>query len=325
MAVALPLLLLLAASALIPLSGVAIASGYVLAVTTNSGSYSGSQTVFVNGSVTPSPASGTSVGLTVFNPAKVLVETGAALLTSSGTFAFNFTSGGTNWIDGTYVLKATWSPTLSGPVYTANDTFSYLTTITTTTSVSCSPSHITTDSSVICSGTVTASVPPTGTLSWRSSSATGTFGASSCTLSGGSCSVNYTDSSAGTANITATYSGNDAGSSGSFLVTLVALDQVFTVSAPTSVVTLFVGPVLNVTFASSVSIPLTGIIWFEVDNSAGQEVAISGTSLSLGAFASGSVYLGLSTLPSGIYDVTFFATTLQGVPISPSNSFTESV
>jgi hypothetical protein len=99
----------------------------------------------------------------------------------------------------------------------------------TATTVSCSPATISADSSATCTATVTGS-SPTGTVSWVSSSVTGAFTAGSgtfssgpppsCTLSSGSCSVTYTDSTSGAPVITASYSGdsNNLASSGTYIL-----------------------------------------------------------------------------------------------------------
>src|SRR5207245_626553 len=80
-----------------------------------------------------------------------------------------------------------------GSYGTATPTFSKA---TTTTAVSCVPSNPFTGSSTTCSATVTG-VAPTSTVTWSSSGGTGTFSSLTCTLSGGSCSVSYTQSTAG--------------------------------------------------------------------------------------------------------------------------------
>jgi hypothetical protein len=86
------------------------------------------------------------------------------------------------------------------------------------TSVICSPGSVVIGSPTTCTATVTGN-NPTGTISWQSSGS-GTFSATSCTLSSGSCSVNYTSSSnTSPVTITATYSGdnnNVAGSPGTY-------------------------------------------------------------------------------------------------------------
>jgi hypothetical protein len=84
-------------------------------------------------------------------------------------------------------------------------------------SVACSPSSVFFGSASKCTATVTGQ-SPTGTVGWTSSEA-GTFTASTCTLSSGSCKVQYTPSSTSSpVTITANYQGDskNAASSGSF-------------------------------------------------------------------------------------------------------------
>lgn len=94
----------------------------------------------------------------------------------------------------------------------------------TSTSVSCAPSSVAVNSATTCTATVTGGSTPTGTVSFTSSKP-GSFSnpGASCTLSGGSCSVDYTPSagSEGTNTITATYGGDSghSGSSGTYDVT----------------------------------------------------------------------------------------------------------
>lgn len=79
---------------------------------------------------------------------------------------------------------------------------------TTTTSLICSPNPVSTSSATSCTATVVGS-NPSGTITFSSSSASGSLSSASCTLSSGSCSVNYQDSKAGTDTITAIYSGDN--------------------------------------------------------------------------------------------------------------------
>lgn len=62
-------------------------------------------------------------------------------------------------------------------------------------------------SPVVCIATVSGS-NPTGTVAWSTDSGTGHFSSSNTTLSSGSCSTNYTDTSPGNVTITASYSGD---------------------------------------------------------------------------------------------------------------------
>ena len=87
------------------------------------------------------------------------------------------------------------------------------------TGVSCSPPSVATGTPTECTATVTGD-SPTGSVGWSSSSGTGVFSTSTCTLSSGSCSVSYSDSTSGAPVITATYAGdsNNGGSAGSTIL-----------------------------------------------------------------------------------------------------------
>ena len=76
----------------------------------------------------------------------------------------------------------------------------------TTTAVACSPNPATIGSSTTCTATVTG-YHPSGAITFTSSSSTGAFipANGQCTLTGGFCSVTYTDTSAGIATITGSY------------------------------------------------------------------------------------------------------------------------
>jgi hypothetical protein len=85
----------------------------------------------------------------------------------------------------------------------------------TSTAVNCLPGSIDASGSSTCTASVSGGSSPTGTVSFGSSSATGSFSPSaSCTLSSGTCSVSYSDTASGSPTITGTYSG-DSGNYGS--------------------------------------------------------------------------------------------------------------
>ncbi len=77
-------------------------------------------------------------------------------------------------------------------------------------SVDCSPGSIQQDDWTLCQATVTGSADttPTGTIFWDSDSETGAFAYDYCVLDGGTCETYYSDSTVGTAEITAEYSGD---------------------------------------------------------------------------------------------------------------------
>ncbi|MGP8057025.1 MAG: nitrous oxide reductase family maturation protein NosD [Nitrososphaerales archaeon] len=104
----------------------------------------------------------------------------------------------------------------------------------TSTSVSCTPSSVFVSMSTKCTATVTESSSPTGTVTFTSSSTTGTFSPANgqCALSSWSCSVNYTDTTAGSPTITASYGGdsNNTLSSGNTMVTVAEKPTTISVS-----------------------------------------------------------------------------------------------
>jgi hypothetical protein len=91
-----------------------------------------------------------------------------------------------------------------------------------TTLVTCSPNPVTIGLSTTCTATVSG-FNPTGTITWTTNSTSGSFGNPSRTLSSGSCSTTYTDTSTGAVNITASYGGdsNNAPSSGSTVLNVI--------------------------------------------------------------------------------------------------------
>ena len=103
------------------------------------------------------------------------------------------------------------------------------TTRSVTVSVSCSPSTISALGTTTCKVTVTDSdtgtpINPTGTVHFDDNGAGGGFSTADCTLSSGTCSVNYTGPIVvvpGTlVTITATYSGDTDHSGGSDMTTV---------------------------------------------------------------------------------------------------------
>jgi ABC-type oligopeptide transport system substrate-binding subunit len=91
------------------------------------------------------------------------------------------------------------------------------------TSVTFSSASVALGSFVNCTAIVSGS-SPTGMVTWTTSSNTGYFSQSVCTLSSGTCSTTYTDNSTGYVTITATYSGdtNNSPSSGTATLTVCA-------------------------------------------------------------------------------------------------------
>jgi hypothetical protein len=91
-----------------------------------------------------------------------------------------------------------------------------------TTSVICTPSSVKIGGTSSCQATVTG-VSPTGTITWsQSPSGIVSFAPTTCTLSGGACSVTVTGTAPGSTSIAGTYSGdnNNQGSQGTFPFTV---------------------------------------------------------------------------------------------------------
>ena len=100
--------------------------------------------------------------------------------------------------------------------------------ITTTTSLSCSPSTVEMNATTTCTASVPSSITPTGKVSFATSSSNGgavTPSSASCTLSGGACSVTFKGSPdhGGAVKVAATYPGdsNNLGSSNTFSLSVV--------------------------------------------------------------------------------------------------------
>ncbi|MDA4121808.1 MAG: hypothetical protein OK456_01355 [Thaumarchaeota archaeon] len=106
----------------------------------------------------------------------------------------------------------------------------------TTTVVMCSPSPVSTGSPTTCAASVSGA-SPTGTITWASSGLANFSPATTCTLSAGSCAVDYTPSSA-TASLTITgiYSGDNDnnGSMGAFSLSVSAASSTTSTSTSTS-------------------------------------------------------------------------------------------
>jgi Big-like domain-containing protein/beta-propeller repeat-containing protein len=138
---------------------------------------------------------------------------------------------------GTHTITATYNGDAAHASSSGTTTVT-VTTRTTSTTVSCVPSTVSVGNATTCTATVKdtdtgISSTPTGTVGF-SSSGTGTFGGSPCTLVAGQCSVSYTPSAVGTGThtITAGYSGDSsyAPSSGSTTVTVTTRSTLTTVS-----------------------------------------------------------------------------------------------
>ena len=98
---------------------------------------------------------------------------------------------------------------------------------TSSTSVSCSPSSVIVNQASNCTATIndtsTGPTTPTGTVTFSETGPSGSFSSTSCTLVSGSCSVTFTPSGAGNAQITGVYSGDVAHSGSTSAVANVAV------------------------------------------------------------------------------------------------------
>ena len=117
-----------------------------LTVSTDSASYSASQTIRITGSLSPAPGPSTAVTLKLINPSgTVLAVWEAEVGATSGLFNHTLVAGGTSgWTEGTYTVNATWGA--YPPQIYANTTFAYspIFTTTTTTTTSSTTTSITT-------------------------------------------------------------------------------------------------------------------------------------------------------------------------------------
>jgi hypothetical protein len=114
---------------------------------------------------------------------------------------------------GAYSFTGTWQEAAAAnyPNYTAVYAQRTITLVVnlsnSTTSVSLSPNPVSIDQPVNCTATVLGS-SLTGNVTWSTSSSTGNFSQSVCTLSSGNCSTTYVDSCPGSVTIAAWYSGD---------------------------------------------------------------------------------------------------------------------
>lgn len=144
----LPLMVIASLLVLQPVS--VLAAAYTLALQTDKQNYSAADTLHLTGNITPPPGPGTSVLVSVANPNKNKVYVLPSTVDgTTGSFSQNVVLGGTSsWIDGKYVINATWAPSLSSPIYFAVVSFNYTVVPVTTTSSSTTTSTASTTSSI---------------------------------------------------------------------------------------------------------------------------------------------------------------------------------
>ncbi|MDG6905427.1 MAG: hypothetical protein JRN20_06570 [Nitrososphaerota archaeon] len=99
---------------------------YTVTVSSSSSSYSASQQIQVTGSISPPTNNSTNAFIRIINPSGTVVHVDSVAVDgSTGAFSDSFTAGGTNWIDGTYTINATWGASINGPVYFGTRQFTY--------------------------------------------------------------------------------------------------------------------------------------------------------------------------------------------------------
>jgi len=208
----------------------ALAASYSVTVRTNSPSYTGSQKIIINGTVSPTPGPNTAVVLTTTSPGGAVVDYQEDPVNpSTGAYNGSIVAGGTaTWIAGTYLVNATWGGSSGSASQTTTFQYSPIgTSTTTTTSVSCTPAIVVVYPETRCTATVSGA---SGTISGETMafSQTGGTGAvnfpspATCAISGTSCSVFASDVTPGPVTIQASYPGdaNNAASSGTASVTV---------------------------------------------------------------------------------------------------------
>lgn len=171
--------LLVAAVVLAILAGfpAAEAASYQVTVQTNSASYVGQAPVSVSGQVYPAPGPHTAVYIRVFNPNHVLVTAlEASVNGTTGLYSGSFVTGGSSsWIDGDYVVNATWGA-YGSPTYGLS-TFSWSSSATTsTTSVSTTTSVLSTSTSTSTNSTTQSTSSETSTMGSTTSTSSSSGG-----------------------------------------------------------------------------------------------------------------------------------------------------
>ena len=142
-----------------------------------------------------------------FSPSSCSPEGGSGVTSCSVTFTPASGSGGTHTVTGSYAGDPTHLPS-------AGTTSLAVAKRASSTSVACAPSSLVTGRPTTCTATVTdvtGALTPSGTIAWSSTS-TGSFSPSSCTLAGSAgsavCSVSYVPTATGTHRVDASYGGS---------------------------------------------------------------------------------------------------------------------
>ncbi len=227
---------------------------------------------------------------------------------SGGTCSVTYTQGAT----GTVTITASYGGDANNP----GSSGTTLVTFTSATSVNCSPATVLISNPTVCTAVVSGA-SPTGTVTFSSSVGTGTFTpATTCTLSGGTCSVTYTQGATGTVTITASYGGdaNNPGSSGTTLVTF----------NPTSTTTVSCGSVL-LTGSNRHIVCTATVVGITTPTGA---VAWSAICVVAGNFCDVGASVGIFTPASGICTLSFVSATSSSCQIDwkvPNGSFSGTI
>jgi hypothetical protein len=168
-----PILFAFALAILVGLSGAATAASYSITVQTNSSTYIGAASITVSGQVSPAPGPNTAVFVRVINPNSVIVTASEVPVNgTTGLYSTSFAAGGSaSWVNGNYVINATWGA--YGPTKFALANFAWSTSpITTTTSTTSSTTSSTSTSSTSSTSTSSSSSSTSSTTSSSTSQQT---------------------------------------------------------------------------------------------------------------------------------------------------------
>jgi hypothetical protein len=152
----------------------------------------------------------------------------ASCALSSGACSVSYTPSA----PGPTMITASYGGDSNNPGSTGNYSLS-VTKASTTSTISCSPSPVAVGSPSTCTASVSGA-SPTGTITWASSGVANFSPATTCTLSAGSCAVNYTPSSSTSpVTITAIYGGDgdNTGSTGTFALAVGSSSTVSTTAS----------------------------------------------------------------------------------------------
>jgi List-Bact-rpt repeat protein len=203
------------------------------------------------------------------------VASTSCTLDSTGTCAVSVVGNGV----GSPTVQASYNgDTNNAP--SSGTTFLTITKATSTAHVNCLPSGVSVGSPTTCVATVNG-YAPSGAASW-SSSGQGLFSPmNSCTLNGQTCSVSYTPTATGSAQVTATYIGdaNNLGSSSTFGIIAAQAQSITTVSCLPQTVVL--GQLTTCTASVGGYLPTGSVAWTNTGTGAfsSNSCVLSGASL----------------------------------------------